>query len=179
VRVALLCGDRRGHAAADELGRALRAAGHEALLLDRDGGAAEALLRRRGFTDALTALPLGAAALARGGFDVAHAFSPPDAAAALLRRRAPVVFTCVETLGRDRLADRRLRLALLRRAVEESDALVAPGEPAAAALARWLAVDARVLAPDDAEGHLHLYRDLLATGARRAASPGSRIPTTE
>lgn len=157
MRVALLCRDPRGRAAAGELAAALRAAGHDAALLDRGSAAAEALLRRRGFTEALSAVPFGAAALARGRFDVAHAFSPADAAAALLARRAPVVFTCAETLDRARVADRRLRLALLRRAVEQSDAVTAVDAPAREALARWLALDVPVLAPGDADGYARLY----------------------
>jgi hypothetical protein len=168
VRVALLCRHRAGRAAAEQLGGALRDAGHEARML-RGGveplaDVADGLLRRRGFTDALSAVPLGLAALRAGGFDLAHAFSPADAVAAQLWGDGPVVFTCAETLGRHNVADRRLRLALLRRAVERSDAVLAPDDDGRAALARWLAVDAPVLEPGDAAGHLQLYRDLLAQG---------------
>ena len=92
-----------------------------------------------------------------------HAFTPTAAAAALLWRRRTggrVVFTCVEVLDRAALADRRLRLRLLTDAVERSDALVAASEPARAALERWMAVDAPVLDPADAEGHARLYAAL-------------------
>jgi hypothetical protein len=75
------------------------------------------------------------------------------------------VFTCIEPLDRDRLADRRLRLWLLQRAVQDSDALVAATEESRAALARWLALDAPVIASGDAAGYERLYRELLAQRA--------------
>ena len=129
---------------------------------------AERVLRRRGFTGPLTHLPAATLALRRGAFDVVHAFSAPDAAAARLWRRAtggPVVFTCAETLDRGNVSDRRLRLRLLDGALQDSDAVIAAGEPQRDALWRWAAVDVEVLAPDDVDGHARLYRNLLA--ARR------------
>jgi hypothetical protein len=124
----------------------------------------DALLRRRGFAGPLTHVPLGLAGLVAGGFDVAHAFSPVDALTALAWRRVargPAVFTCTETLGRERLADRRLRLWLLQRAVEDTDAVIASTEESRAALRRWLAVDAAVIESCAASGHERLYRELL------------------
>jgi len=131
----------------------------------------EGSLARRGFTGPLTHLPLVLRALDSGGFDLAHAFSAPDAAAALRWRRTsgrPVVFTCAEALDRASVADQRLRLRLLRGAVEGSDAVTAPSDAARAALWKWMAVQAPHLEPSDAAGHEQLYEVLL--GARR--TPG-------
>ena len=107
-------------------------------------------------------------ALIRGHYDVAHAFSPSDALTALTWRRlggGPVVFTCTESLDRDGLADRRLRLWVLEHAVQDADALVAATEESRAALARWLALDVAVIKSGDAAGYERLYRDLLARRA--------------
>jgi hypothetical protein len=157
TRVALLGGDPA---------RALAAALGDADLISPAGShAAERLLARRGFTPGLTRVPAAVAALVRGDFDVVHAFTAPDATAALLARRRsgrPVVFTCTEVLDRDRVADRRLRLATLQRAVEECDALLAADDAVRAGLERWFALSPPVLAPRDAAAHERLYRDLLA-----------------
>jgi len=129
----------------------------------------ESPLARRGFTGPLTHVPSTARALLSRGHDVVHAFSAPDALAARLWRRrvgGPVVFTCAETLGRDRLADRRLRLRLLAAAVEDSDGLLVPTEEARRALWRWLAADAPVVESRDGAAHERLYLRLLASAGR-------------
>jgi hypothetical protein len=103
-------------------------------------------------------VPSAALAVRVGGFDVAHAFAPP---AALAAAAAPAsVLTFPEPVRRERLADRRLRLAVLERALERAGAVVAPDAAVAASLRRWLGVDAHVLAPGDAEGHAALYAEL-------------------
>ncbi len=142
---------------ARELAAALGRAGVDATLVGPAGSAGpapagaptidllDALLRRRGFTGPLAHVPLSALALRRGGYDVVHAFTAPDALAARWSGR-PVVFTCVERLSRASVADRRLRLALLRAAVEDSALVTAADEAAADALRRWMAVDAPVVA---------------------------------
>jgi hypothetical protein len=127
--------------------------------------AVERLLGKRGFTPGLTHVPATLAALATEDFDLAHAFSPLDAVAALAWRRRsgrPVVLTLTERLRRENVADRRLRLWSLARAVEESDALLSADEGVRASAGRWLAVAPTVLAGNDAAAHEHLYRDLLA-----------------
>lgn len=124
----------------------------------------EGFLRRRGFTGPLTHLPLVLRALHRGDFDLAHAFSAPDAAAALRWRRAtgrPVVFTCAEPMDRADLADRRLRLRLLQAAVDQCDAVTVPTDAGRVAMERWMAVEAVHLEPSDGAGHERLYRTLL------------------
>lgn len=135
----------------------------------------EALLARRGFVVPLTQIPGDVLALTRGGFELAHAFSPQDALAALVWHRLvrrPVAFTCSEPLTRERLADRRLRLWLLQQAAERSDAVVAPTEAARQSLVRWLAVEARRLEPEDGLGHEHVYRALLGCDGGRSEGHG-------
>jgi hypothetical protein len=159
VKVALV--DHTAGGATRELAEALRAD----LVAARGAPGAEALLRKRGFTAALTHVPLAVAALARGGYDVAHAFTPTDALAALTWRRVHgggvVVYTLAGPVGRDTLADRRLALRLLERALAEGDAVLAADDAARDAARRWLALDVPVL---DAAGHERLYRELLARG---------------
>lgn len=121
-------------------------------------------MRFRGFAGPLTHLPLTVRELARGRYDVAQAFSAIDAEALLQWRRItgrPVVFSSAEPLVRQRLADRRLRLRLVSRAVSQSDAVVACTLAAQAALGRWLGVQAEHLEPGDAAGHEQMYRALL------------------
>ena len=100
---------------------------------------AEALLRRRGFTPGLTAL---AHAHRLRGFDVLHAFTPVEAVAA--QRHAPTIFTCREVLDRATVADRRLRLWTLERALA-SAAVTAADANVAASLERWFALEVPVL----------------------------------
>jgi hypothetical protein len=164
LRVALL--DHAGSHHADALASALRAEGHEPRLLgSRAIAPVDALLSRRGFTSPLSHVPFAATALARGGYDLAHAFSAPDAAAALAWRRLvgrPVVFTCVDVLTRRTASDRRLRLALLQAALEQADAVIAADERVQSGLIRWFALDAPVLGSADLAAHARLYRELLA-----------------
>lgn len=158
------------------LARALRDAGHEVHVLTSGPGPTrrrhddgvevvrlarlpEAPLRFRGFEDPITHIPSALRELARGAFDVAHAFSAQDAWAAI-RSSAPAVFTCASVLDRDELASRRLRASLLATAVERSGAVLVPGEAQRAALWRWMAVEASVVDPADAPAHERVYREL-------------------
>lgn len=128
----------------------------------------EKVLRYRGFATPLTHVPFAVAELRRGGFDVAQAFTPQDAVAALLWRRSgggPVVFSPGDPPRRETLADRRLGLRLLERALEESDAVVALTEQHRDAFLRWLALDVPVIEPRDAAGWERLYRGLLESRA--------------
>jgi Glycosyltransferase Family 4 len=125
----------------------------------------DAPLRLRKIGDRLAHVPDAWLALSRGQFDVAHAFTATDALPAIAwsrRTGRPSVFTCVDPPRREDLAARRLRLATWQRAVEGSDAVIAPNEDVARALRRWLAVDASVLAARDGEAHLALYDRLTA-----------------
>jgi hypothetical protein len=169
MRVALLHDGSVGGNHARELANALGEAGHAPQLLSaRPAGPIEALLRRRGFAGSLTAVPSGLVALGRGGFDLAHAFSISDALTAVMWSRLvgrPAMLTCTEPLDRDRLADRRLSLWRLERAVQDSDAVVAATDESRAALERWLALDVPVIETSDAAGYERLYRELVARRA--------------
>lgn len=167
LRIALA--DQDAAPASGELARALTGHGHVARLVSVSPLAgAEALLARRGFTTGLSVVPRLAAILLSGRFDVVHAFSVADAAGARLWSRltgGTMAFTCREVVSRATVADRRLRLALLRYAVGPEGTVLAASAEAASALARWLAVEATVLAPGDAAAHTAFYR---ATGRGQA-----------
>ena len=168
MKVALVHSGGAAGEAASRLHEALVEAGHEPVVIGGPGrGLPERLLERRGFTTGLSALPPALRSLGVDEHDVAHAFGPVAATAALVwgrRNRAPVVCSFTESIDRGTVADRRLRLKLLRAALEETDAVLATTAEARAALLRWAAVDAPVLRPDDAQAHVSLYRRLL--GAR-------------
>lgn len=125
----------------------------------------EAPLRWRGFVGPLTHLPGVLTTLVRGGYDIVYAWSSVDTTAALVWSRLtgrPTVFAPAEAPARERLADRRLRLWTIVRALEHSDAVIAPSVEVRQALDRWLAVDAPVVEPLDAPGHERLYAELRA-----------------
>lgn len=107
-------------------------------------------LRRRLYEDHLTHLPFAYAALRAGDDDIAHALYPTDALAALrwrARTGRPVVLGYMGIPHRTSLANRRLRKEIVLRAAREADAVVALSDEAAAGFARWLGVEARVIAP--------------------------------
>lgn len=176
VRIALL--HSAGAAGPAALAAALRAAGERPALLTTEPAAApagvdvvalrvlpERPLRARGIGDHLEHLPHALLALARGRYDVVHAFRPVDAVAAAVSTRGArraAVLTVAEPLRRETIADRRLRLESLEAAVARVDAVLAGSEEARASLRRLLALDARVVAPGDAAAHLALYRDLVS-----------------
>lgn len=152
------------------LARGLAAAGHDVRALGRGraGAALEAALRPRKLGDGLGHAAVHALAVRRGAFDLVHAFSPANALAtrgarlAVRGGGAPVaVLTFPAPVERAGLADRRLRLATLERAIAGADAVLAGDEEVAASLRRWLTIEARVLAPGDAAGHAALYAELL------------------
>ena len=160
LRIAVLEHDDRG--ASGPLAAALREEGAHADQV-RPGRVPDAPLRLRKIGDAPGRVPGTLMALAAGAYDVAHAFTAQDAAAALAWARVsgrPVVYTQREPLTRANVADRRLRLALLRVALERSDAVVVADKPIAASLRRWMAVQPRVLAPGSGPEHLALYAEL-------------------
>jgi len=163
LRIALL--DHSSAAVRGELAEGLSAAGQSPELLSPQSVRfVEKVLRYRGFATPLTHVPSAVAALRRGGFDLAQAFSPQDAAAALLWRRfdgGPVVFSPAEPLRRETMAGHRLSLRLLERAVEDSDAFVATTPEIRDSISRWLALDVPLLAPSDAAGWERLFRGLL------------------
>jgi hypothetical protein len=183
VRVALLDHDHPSPFVI-EVATALGAHGHEACVIACRRGSRrrsfehgvpvvevprlpELPLRVRGFERPLTHLPFAVAELARGRFDVVHAFSPVDAVAARWWRRrngGPVVFTCLRPPTRANVASRRLTLRLLEAATADSDDVLAADPVVRAAMWRWLAMEADVVPP---EGHESRYRELLERPVRR------------
>lgn len=164
LRVALL-DHRQGTSPANELAASLRERGHDAVVLGGRGSALDALLDRRGFTTPLTHLPGILRGLAGGRYDIAHAFSPQDAYAALCWRRRsgrPVVFSCADKVDRERLADRRLSLRFLRAALEQSDAVLVHSEDSRVAAWRWLSLEPPLIPPADGAALEGVYRRLLA-----------------
>jgi hypothetical protein len=160
LRIALL--DHSEGAYSRELEGALRAAGHAPRLIGpRSAGPIETLLGRRGFTPALSHTPRATFELLHGEFDLAHAFTAPDAAAALAWRRVrgrPAVFTCTEMLDRGTVADRRLRLWSLTRAIEDADAVAAATDGIGQSFDRWFACSPVVVPGGDAGAYERLYR---------------------
>jgi Glycosyltransferase Family 4 len=146
-----------------ELAAALAAAGHDVELVGARWQLPDAPFRLRKIGDRPGRLPATLHSLATGRFDVAQAFTAQDAVAAVWWARVagrPAVFSVCEPLRRATLADRRLRLAQLRLALERSAAVVTPDEAVAHSIRAWMAVEPRVVSPGSADGHLALYAEL-------------------
>lgn len=108
----------------------------------------EERLRSRLFTEHLTHLPFTYASLVTGRDDLVHSLYPTDTLAAVRwaeRTGRPTVFTVPGLARREAVANRRLRLDVLRRATRDVDALVAISHAAARSLERWLGVESRVI----------------------------------
>ena len=155
----------RGEGPAAELAGTLVSAGHDATVLQASRWPLlDAPLRLRKVGDRPARLPGTLASLVRGSYDVAHAFTAQDAVAAVawsLLTGRPAVFTVSEPLQRAVLADRRLRLAQLRLALERSAAVLAPDPEVAESVRRWMAVHALIVSAGSAEDHVPLYQCLL------------------
>jgi glycosyltransferase involved in cell wall biosynthesis len=127
----------------------------------------EARLRRQAFVDHLAHVPLSYAALLAGDDDLAHAFYATDGVAAVRwarRRGRPVVVSWNGVPNRPTLAARRLGLEVITRSVLAADAVVVPSHAAAAAMRRWLGVDAHVIWPG-------VDLEVFAPSAPRSAQP--------
>jgi hypothetical protein len=160
LRIALLSPGDGPQAHARAVDKALAAEGHQTTLLDGQASYIDALLAPRKIGDGLGEVPAGVVSLTRGRFDVAHAFTPLSALAAIAwarRSSGTAVFTCTEPLARETIAARRLRLATLRRALAGTYVL-ASNEPVAESLLRWMAFRAPVVPADDARRHSEIYR---------------------
>ena len=148
---------------ARELADGLVAAGHEPQLITSHPGATtrtvedgllvsrmwrppQERLRRRMYEPWLTHAALSALELRRSKPAVAHALYPTDGAVAA-RWGGPSVLSYMGLPHRASLANRRLRLRLTLEAVHGCDAVVALSQTAADHFARWLGVEARVIAP--------------------------------
>ncbi|HET8673673.1 MAG TPA: glycosyltransferase, partial [Thermoleophilaceae bacterium] len=127
----------------------------------------DARLTRRLYPDYMTHVPFSYLSLARGEFQLANAFYPTDALAAVRwaeRSGHPAVFSYGGLPDRAVLADRRHKLRILERAVRGSAAVVTSSRTAAVAMRRWLGVEARPIYPGV---DLHAF----SPGGERAAEP--------
>lgn len=121
--------------------------GVEVMRLPRPPGV---VARRRRLQEHVEHMPLLRAALACSRPELVHSFHLTDAAAgARYARRAgvPAVFSFMGIPRREWVASVRMRLALLERAVGESDAVIALSRAARDELWRWLGVEARIVHP--------------------------------
>jgi hypothetical protein len=165
--------DAADHAAVAGLAGELAARGHDVALLagtpaeDAPGvrvlrhRAPHALLRRRAYEPGLAEIPAVAWRLLRGSYDVAHAFAPAHAFAAVGAAAfggPPPVVSLLETPARRWLVAHRYRLPLLLRALEGAAATTVGSAEGAAACRRYLLRDP-VVAGMDAERLEALYED--------------------
>ena len=107
-------------------------------------------LVRRAYPEYMTHVPLSYAALRAGRYDIANAFYPTDAVAAVRwgsRVHRPVVFSYGGLPDRPVLADKRHKLRILERAIRGSDAVVTSSRTAADAMKRWFGAEARPIYP--------------------------------
>lgn len=103
-------------------------------------------LRRRGFEDHLTHLPLSLATLRRGDDDVAHATYVGDAVVAA-RSGRPSVFSVLGAPDRRYLVERRRRVELWLEAAHGCGAVTVLSEAAATVLRRDLGIETQVVPP--------------------------------
>lgn len=124
-------------------------------------------LTRRLYYEYLTHLPASYAALRFGRDDLAHAFFATDATVtARWRERSgnPTVFSYMGLPHAAVLANKRMKLRMLERAVTGNDAVVTLSEAAARGMHRWLGVRSRVIYPG-------VNLSAFEPGAGRAAAP--------
>jgi glycosyltransferase involved in cell wall biosynthesis len=170
VRIALLAPTywpevRRGsERIVHDLGSALAERGHEVDLLTTHRGARSVtpedgmrvirdwrpppLAPLRWYEQYVSAIPAAVARLARGGYDLAHAFFPADAYAATLARRLggpPFVFSIHGIPTREYLVARRYRLEAITAAIHAADAVTVLSEAAAEPVRRYLLVEPEIL----------------------------------
>ena len=107
-------------------------------------------LRRRGFQEFLTHVPASYLSLRAGEDDVAQAFFPTDALAAVRWGRAkgrPAILHYGGIPTRPVLASRRLRMRVAVEALYGADAVVVDSEAAARGMRRWFGIEPRVINP--------------------------------
>lgn len=110
----------------------------------------EGRLRRRMFEQHLSHVPFSYLSLSAGDDDIAHATYPTDALAAVRwaeRTGRPAVLTYMGIPDRPWLSERRSRIAITRRAMKGSAAVVMVSRFAAEACSRWLGIEPRVIHP--------------------------------
>ena len=106
--------------------------------------------RIRNIEPNLSHVPFTYASLMRRQPDVAHAFYPTDALAALRwarRTGRPAIFSYMGHPMRQVLSSFRLRKTILEQVIYETDAVVALSRSAAAAMWRWFGIEPRIVYP--------------------------------
>jgi hypothetical protein len=146
MRIALLDAERPG-----ALAGALAGRGHEVTVLGETGLTTPRLPARRYYEDGLERVPWVVWQLARGSFDLAHAFGPSLGWAAAQTRRfggPPYVFSFRGPLTRRWLVDRHYRLEMMTATASAAAVCVVDDASAAVAFRRYLLREAEVVAPD-------------------------------
>jgi glycosyltransferase involved in cell wall biosynthesis len=124
-------------------------------------------LRRRKFQDYLTHVPFSYLALRSGDDDIAQAFFPTDALAAIRWGRStgrPAVMHYGGIPTRPVLASRRLRMRVATEALFGADAVVVDSDAAARGMRRWFGIEPRVINPG-------VRLDAFTPGAERFEQP--------
>jgi Glycosyltransferase Family 4 len=176
-----------------ELANGLVAAGHKPTLITSHPGAPsrsvedglrvirnwrppDARLTRRLYPDYLTHVPFSYVALRHGGYDIANAFYPTDALAAVRwseRSGRPAVFSYGGLPDRAVLADRRHKLRILERAVRGSAAVVTSSRTAADAMWRPSRPSSAPRAPTTRASEWAYWWPRSRTFAASVPTPGS------
>jgi hypothetical protein len=120
---------------------------------------AHVLLRRRAYEPGLADVPVVAWRLADGSFDMAHAFAPAHAWAAVALAGVACVVSVPETPSRRWLVAHRYRLPMMLRAAAGAAVLTVASEDAVDPCRRYLLREPVVLAPTDAGRIEALYRE--------------------
>ncbi len=138
----------RGHAVrllTSHRGRTTRTA-EDGIVVVRHPRLPDGRLRRRLHEEHLGHLPFTFATLRIGGDEIAHALFHTDALAAR-KAGVPYVYSFMGVPHRRGLANRRKRAEMVLDAARHAHATVVLSEAAQRAAARWLGIDARVIAP--------------------------------
>jgi hypothetical protein len=129
----------------------LAARGHDVAVLGEPSSRFPRLPAARYYEDDLELVPQAMWRLARGSFDLAHAFGPALGWAAARAQRfggPSFVFSLRGPLERRWLVDRHYRLEMLRATTAAAAVCVVDNADVASALRRYLLRDAEVVAPD-------------------------------
>jgi hypothetical protein len=146
----------------DALAAALAARGHDVHRIVDAPRVAHALFRRRAYEPGLADVPAVAWHLRRGAFDVAHAFAPAHAWAAVALTGVPCVVSLTETPSRQWLVAHRYRLPMLLRASAGAAALTVATPEAMDPCRRYLLRAPHVSDWRDAGSLEEIYRGAVA-----------------